>query len=119
MYFESIETKIVQISKDAYDFNCPKKLVDFLSEQVSYEDVQFLFYKTKSPIGFDEDVVPKIRYIAFLMLYYYYNCHSAQIVWEDADGNVEDIEMNMGFINAKNYWANIAFYGSDRIAVTV
>ena len=118
MYFKNIESKIAQVSKDAYDFNCPKKLEDFLLEQVSYEDIQSLFYKTGSQVEFDEDV-SKIRYIAFLMLYYYYNCHSGQIVWEDADGNVQDIEMNSGFVSEKNYWANMAFYGSDRISDTV
>lgn len=117
MFTDAIESKIIQISNDAYLSNSPNKLVDFLLNQ-SYEQIEFLFYNTKCSIRFDQDV-SKIRYIAFLMLYYYYNCHSAEIVWEDADGNVEDIEMNTGFVNMKNYWENIAFYGTDRIAVTV
>lgn len=115
MYFETLETKIIQISKDAYDFNNPDKLVDFLNEQ-SYYDIEFLFYKTRSPVGFGLEVVPKIQYIAFLMLYYFYNCHSDKIVWEDADGNVQDIEMNVGFVSMKNHWSKIAVYGPDPIA---
>lgn len=117
MFVKAIESKIMQISIDAYDFNTPEKLVDFLYQQ-SDEDIQMLFEKTNSTIGVDEDV-SKTRYIAFLMLYYYYNCHSGVIVWEDADGNIQDIEMNAGFVNMKNHWTNIAFYGSDRIADSV
>jgi hypothetical protein len=117
MYFENLEAKIIQISKDAYDLNNPNKLVDFFLEQTE-NDIRALFYHTKSPIlpavaASAEWGVPKLQYVAFLMLYYYYNCHSDKIVWEDADGNVEDIEMNVGFVSMKNYWSNIAFYGLD------
>ena len=118
MYFENLEAKIIQISKDAYDLNNPNKLVDFFLEQTE-NDIRALFHQTKSPVApvatSTECGVPKLQYIAFLMLYYYYNCHSDKIVWEDADGNVEDIEMNVGFVSMKNYWSNIAFYGLDPI----
>jgi hypothetical protein len=112
-----LESRIIQVSKDAYDLNDPNKLVEFFLQQ-SYEDIRMLFYNTKCPIIVEGDV-SKMRYIAFLMLYYYYNCHSGKIVWEDADGNVQDIEMNAGFVSMKNHWSNVAFYGTDRISVIV
>ena len=117
MLAKNIETKIVQVSKDAYDLNDPNKLVEFFLDH-SCEEIQQLFSQTNPRYGLEGDI-PKIQYIAFLMLYYYYNYHSDKIIWEDADGNVTDIEMNVGFVSMKNYWANIAFYGLDPIAVMV
>jgi hypothetical protein len=119
MFIETLEAKIIQISKYAYDLNNPNKLADFIL-QIPYEIVKELFRKTKSIIQLEggEDV-PKLRYVAFLMLYYHYNYHSDRIIYEDADGNVEDIEMNVGFISMKNYWTSIAYSGGDQIVFMV